>query len=363
MSKLRSMALCLLGLVAATSLVACGGSGSSGSSGSAGGKGAEKKTYSVVLSNGFVGNDWRVQMQHAPVVLTKKAPLKDSVSSMKVFTTQNNDVGQQNAALQTAIEEKPDILLIDASSATAQNGILQRACSAGITVVTFDVLATAPCAWKLSPDFRKIGAARAEWVARTIGGRGDVIVDWGISGLSATEDQGKAAMAVLAKYPGIKAYKYYSQVTPGGETSAVTQMVAAHPNIKGIVAQGYGAYALRAAVRAGTRPLPTAGWAYNISLETCQQYRAPCMFVSLPAWISAEALRLGIRVRDGEIKGSPRLINFATPVFVSNNVAFDASSLGPVSALDRAIDPNAPGGVFVPVSPPWARLSTAEAVG
>jgi len=362
MTRLRSMALGLLGLLAATSVIACGNSSSSGSS-STNQDGSGAKRYSAVLSNGFVGNDWRVAMQRAPEVLTKKPPLQDRVSSLKLFTTQNNDVGQQNAALQTAIQQKPDILLIDASSGTAQNGILQRACSAGITVVTFDVLATAPCAWKLSPDFSAIGRARGEWMAKTIGGEGTVFVDWGISGLPATEDQAKATMEVLDRYPRIKTYRYYGQVTPGGETSAFTQLYAAHPDVKGIVSQSYSAYAMRIMVRAGARPVPTAGWAFNISLQTCKQYRVPCVMIGNPAWMSAEALRLAIRIRDGEITGEPRLVPFPGPVFVSNDVPVDNTNLGPVSSLERAVLPGAPGGAMVPVSPPWASMTVAEALG
>jgi ABC-type sugar transport system substrate-binding protein len=351
------MALCLLVLGGTMGLLACGDSSSGGAS-----SGGDDK-YSAVLSNGFVGNDWRVQMQRAAVALAEKPPLEERISSMKLFTTQNGDVAQQNAALQTAIQQKPDILLLVASSANAHNGAVERACAAGTTVVTFDVQATAPCAWKFGPDFYAVGRARGEWMAKTIGGEGEVFVDWGISGNPATEAQAKGAQDALDKFPKIETYKYYSQVTPGGETSGVTQLLAAHRDVKGIVAQAYGAYALKAVVRSGLKPIPIAGWAYNVSLQTCQQYDAPCLFVSNPAWISGEATRLAVKIRDKKLTGEPRFIRFTAPVFVSNDVPVNNTDLGPVSSIDKAIDPNAPGSVFVPITPSWANLTVAEAVG
>ncbi len=48
-----------------------------------------------------------------------------------------------------------DAIVIDAASETALNGITAKACAAGIKVLAFDSIVSAPCSYKLNFDFTK----------------------------------------------------------------------------------------------------------------------------------------------------------------------------------------------------------------
>jgi ribose transport system substrate-binding protein len=327
---------------------------SAGASKQAGGQ-----KYTAILSNPFIGNDWRPQMQKYASVVATKPPLAPSISSLRIVTTQNNDPGLQSTALQSAILEKPDILLIDAASETALNGLIQSACNKGITVVTFDIQASAPCAWQLAPDWVAVGKSYAEWIAKTIKGKGLILVDKGTPGTASSNNINKGVQEVLSQYPGIKQISYYSKFSPGTETAAVTQLLASHRDVKGILSQSYAGQ--DAQQKAGLK-LPATGFTFPPAMSGCVSRNVPCYLVGVPPWISADALRLAVDVKDGKVTGKPRFVPFLVPRFVNNsNVKPQVPNLGEVYPLAPQFK-DAPKGAFLPASPPWVKINFAKEI-
>src|SRR5690348_9423848 len=81
--------------------------------------GAEGKKYTIYLSNNFVGNDWRQQMERVAQVSVNKGPLAGRVD-LKIENVENTAQAQINS-LNNIIRAKPAAILIDASSAEALN--------------------------------------------------------------------------------------------------------------------------------------------------------------------------------------------------------------------------------------------------
>jgi ribose transport system substrate-binding protein len=102
---------------------------------------AADKKYKIYLSNNFVGNDWRQQMLRIADVAVSKPPLLGRVD-LKVENVETTTQAQINS-LNNMIRAKPDALLIDVGSPTALNPTIEKACKAGIVVITFDQVATA----------------------------------------------------------------------------------------------------------------------------------------------------------------------------------------------------------------------------
>jgi len=315
---------------------------------------AQKQSYSAILMNPFIGNDWRPQMQKYAEVVVKKAPLKAKISSFKVVTTQNNDPNLQSPALQSAILEEPDIIAMIVASETALNGLIQTACSKGIVVVTFDTQASAPCAWKLAPDWVAVGRTWALWMVKQVGGSGKILVDRGTAGVGSSTNMNKGMDAVLKKYPKIKVIEYFSKYSPGEETSKVTQLLAAHKDVEGIITQ---AYLAQEAMKKAKVKLPATGFTYPTAMKACLARNNPCFLVGVPPWISAEALRLGVNIKDGKVAGKPRFIPFLVPLFQHNNkVKITTTNLGKVYDLKKEFTPKTPKGAFLPISPPWVKV-------
>ena len=316
------------------------------------------KAYSVILINNFMGNTWRPVMMRTAQLLAQEPPLKKRVSSIRLVVSDNNATSE-NSAINSAILAKPDILLVDAANSTASNQEIQAACKAGITVVSFDVLVTAPCAWKIAVDFYAQGVGQAQFLANAIHGKGTILLDEGFQGVQSVNDWLNGAKSVLKKYPNIKTKTFYGQFSPGGETSGVASLIPSTPEIDGLLTHDYGAYGLEALHRAGRKPVPTAGFAYNISMLTCLKYKVPCIFYSSPTWVSGEALKLGIEVRDGMMKGKPHQIILKAPWFVSDHSIKFPTHGYPVLDVKKSALPKVNGGIMLPLSPPWAKLSTA----
>src|SRR5947209_16391718 len=93
-------------------------------------KAAPAKKYTIYLSNNFLGNDWRQQMERVAKVSVTKGPLAGRVD-LKVENVENTVQAQINS-LNNIIQQRPNTLLVDAGSSTALNPTLQRAGKLGI---------------------------------------------------------------------------------------------------------------------------------------------------------------------------------------------------------------------------------------
>ena len=148
--------------------------------GMAQGAAAADKKYTIYLSNNFVGNDWRQQMERVAVVSVNKGPLAGRVD-LKIENVENKVEAQINS-LNNIIRSKPDAILVDAGSAEALNPTIKKACDAGIVVISFDQVVSEPCAYALESDWNRIPAVLAEWMAKQLNGKGKVFVDRGLAG-------------------------------------------------------------------------------------------------------------------------------------------------------------------------------------
>ena len=124
------------------------------------GAGAADKKYTIYLSNNFVGNDWRQQMERVAKVSAEKGPLAGRVD-LKIENVENTVQAQINS-LNNIIRAKPAAILIDAGSAEALNPTIKKACDAGIVVISFDQVVSEPCAYALECDWNRIPAVLAE---------------------------------------------------------------------------------------------------------------------------------------------------------------------------------------------------------
>ncbi|MBX6324109.1 MAG: substrate-binding domain-containing protein, partial [Rhodospirillaceae bacterium] len=157
----------------------------------------------IALSNSYAGNSWRQQMLKTWERATSDAIKAGLIKEAKVVNA-NNSAPEQASQIQSLIVEGWDAIVINAASTTALNGVIQEACDAGIVVVVFDGLATAPCAYKVAYDYVSMGAQEAEFVAQKLNGKGSVLEIRGIAGVSVDDDIHKGIVDTFAKYPDIK---------------------------------------------------------------------------------------------------------------------------------------------------------------
>jgi ABC-type sugar transport system substrate-binding protein len=143
---------------------------------------APKKKWRIALSNSFYGNIWRHQMVDAFRDAAEKAKADGLISE---YLIENGDgtVNQQNAQMSGLILRGVDAICINAASPTALNGVIAKACQAGIKVLAFDSIATADCAYKFDFDMVGIFGGMADYIASTLlRGKGNVLLVRGVEG-------------------------------------------------------------------------------------------------------------------------------------------------------------------------------------
>jgi ribose transport system substrate-binding protein len=357
----RRLLLMLTVVGAATAIAACGSSSNSSSSGSSSDAASTSSSHgniSAVLINGYLANTWRPVMIRTAQLLVQRSPLNSQISSLKVIET-DNTAQSQNAALNNVLLNPPKLVLIDASSPTGSNQTIQRVCQAGVTVVSFDNPVTAPCAWKILVNFQQLGVVYAQWMATVLHGKGLVFLDRGLAGTSTSANFTTAALNVLNKYPGITVKSYYSNFEAGAEQSGVANLVSSNPHVAGIISFAYGAPAEEALEHAGVKPVPLTTFSYNQGMIWCLRNKVPCLLGSSPAYISGEAMRLGVSVINGERKGPPTTVYYQSPFFVSNTTVQPQTS-APVLTVAKYAQPTLNPGITIPLSPPWANLTPSE---
>jgi ribose transport system substrate-binding protein len=135
--------------------------------------------------------------------------------------------------------------------------VIQEACDQKIVVVVFDGLATAPCAYKVAYDYVKMGEQEADFVAKKLGGKGNVLEIRGIAGVSVDDDISKGIHDTFAKYPDIKlvgsVHGNWTQTVAQKEVASVLPTL---PKVDAIVDQGGDGWGAYQAFKSADRPIP-----------------------------------------------------------------------------------------------------------
>jgi ribose transport system substrate-binding protein len=325
---------------------------------------AQDKKYTIYLSNGLIGNDWLQQMQRSADVAVTKPPLLGRVD-LHVETVDNSAQAQINS-LNNIIAAKPDAIVVHAASTSALDPTLEAACAAGIVVISYSQVVTAECPYKVNTNWAHINHDLPTWLATVLGGKGKVIVDRGLPGSPISEASLKATEEELGKYPGIEIVGYYtSNYEQGAEQTGVASLIAANPEIDGVLSASYGTGAIQAFKDAGRTPPPIVMFAYNGSATMCaQEPGLKCLVYTHPPYLSADAIKLAVDILDGKPPAS-KLIENDYPRLTTDVVEADFSPGAVFEKLEEGKNyfPDLPPGLVLPASPSWVNITAAEASG
>lgn len=249
----------VLGGVAAGCGSSGGGSASSGGGGN-GGSSSGKGDYTIALSNSFLGNTWRQTMVKVFQHTAKDAQAKGLIKDYKVENTGQNTATEQIAQLKSLMLQGVDAILIDAASPNALNPTIEQACKKGIKVIVFDSLASAPCAYKIEDSIADYGYEEGDFVAKTMGGKGNVLMVRGVVGSAPEKVIYENQLKALKKYPDVKIVR----TLVGQASNSVTQQVVSNalpslPKIDGVITGGSSLGAVQAFQSAG-KPIPVVAF-------------------------------------------------------------------------------------------------------
>jgi len=335
--------------------------------------------FSIVLNNNYTGNEWRVEMEKiAQAMATSDNPYKGHVS-FKIVDSQN-DPSSQITTLNDIIATHPNAILIDAASPTALNGVVQKACSAGIVVVSFDSLVTNKCAYRVDEDASSLYSANSAWMFKTLRGEGSVAEDIGIAGAPLSTASINAFKAQQAKYHGIKVVgTYQGSYAPGPNQKAIADLLAAGKTIDGIYVAGGGSFgAIQALINAKHPFVPVTNFG-DIGTQTiqfAQKYShsgLSMQFASNPPTLSGYALQVAWAalnhqspfvwgMRQG--KDSKEVL-LPSVVYNTNGIKSGVANVTtlPATQLYKLLKPSLPSDTQMPYSIAQAPVTQAQVFG
>lgn len=195
------------------------------------------ETYTIGLSNGWVGSEWRTQMIEEAQAAAK-AWADKGVTVNVVVQSANVDVQGQIGNVRNFINQGVNAIIINPNSPTAFDPIFAQAKAKGILVVATDAEVSSKDAIYVGIDQKGWAMKSAEWLANALGGKGNVVTINGVAGHPANQMRVEGYTEVFKKFPGIKilneANANWDQAQ--GQQTAQT-LLATYPDINGIWVQ------------------------------------------------------------------------------------------------------------------------------
>src|SRR6185437_410922 len=219
---------------------------------------ADTSSMRIAFSNNYAGNSWRQAMLKSYDIVTKKALADKVVAAADVFTTSDQQVPTQAAQIQNLILQGYNAIVIDAASPDALNGAVKQACDAGIVVVSFDGVVTAPCAYRVVIDYEGMGKEEVNQMAKFQPKGGNLLEIRGLAGTSIDDAIHKGITEGVAANP---QFKIVGSVTGNWDETtaqkAVATVLPSLPDVIGVVDQGGDGYGAAQAFAAAGKPRPT----------------------------------------------------------------------------------------------------------
>lgn len=194
---------------------------------------AAKPLNSIGISVGDLANPFFVAIGQGASDEAKKL----GGPNVKITTVSSNyDLNTQVGQIENFIANKTDIILVNAVDPKAIAPVLKKATDAGIVVVAFDVAAQGADATVMS-DNVAAGSTSCEYIAKHIGGKGNVVIVNGPP-VSSVIDRVKGCEKVFAANPGIKVVSdnQNAKGSRDGGLSVMADLLTANPKLDAVFA-------------------------------------------------------------------------------------------------------------------------------
>jgi len=172
-----------------------------------------------------------------PYFVTMQKALRDAAATMGatvIVTDAHHDVSKQISDVEDMIQQKIDILLVNPTDTAGIQSAVTSAHNAGIIVVAVDANASGPVDSFVGSKNVDAGQIACEYLAKAIGGSGEVAILDGIPVVPILE-RVRGCKAALEKFPNVKLVDTQNGKQERANALSVTEnMIQAHPNLKGV---------------------------------------------------------------------------------------------------------------------------------
>ncbi|HEY5210880.1 MAG TPA: substrate-binding domain-containing protein [Stellaceae bacterium] len=273
------------------------------------------KKIKVAFSDGWGGNYWR----HIT-----RAEFEDEAAKCKNITETRYTDGEgkpekQIADINGLVAQHFDVIVAFLDGGAAITKATREATKAGVAVVPFDTGASSNTfpgtigrdyVDRVTEDQGEVGEQFATWLAKTLHGKGNIVLYGGTPGNPMTAAQATGWQAVFKKYPGIKVLEQEPVVTnwdPAMAQQKTAALIAKYPEIDGVYSETTGP--IRAFLAAG-KPVPAYVGQSLMDLSCLAADHPNFKMASMDAhtWMVRLALRKGVAAAEGINNTEPSLI-------------------------------------------------------
>jgi ABC-type sugar transport system substrate-binding protein len=280
--------------------------------------------YTIAALTQGPGNGWGLTYD----VSIQAAASGNSNVKKLIFTPNEGDANKEISAMEDAISQRPDAIVLDPLGAAALVAPTQRAMAMGIPVILCaNGIQSDNFVTRVDIDLYQAGYDAADALAKSLNGKGNVVLFSGIAGVDAAETWRKAAEDAFRPHPDIKIVaSEYAQWSIATSKEKMAAIMAGNPQIDGVWAGG-GEMALGAALafQDAGRPQPKYGFAnvLNGFLRLAKEINLTFTGVPDPPSMSKFCLDTAIDVLQG--KPVKKFINVAESM--PGSAAYDQTQI------------------------------------
>jgi ribose transport system substrate-binding protein len=230
--------------------------------------------------------------------------------SKVLVSNQNGAAPEQIAAIRNLISSGANAIILNPADATALDSVIAQAKSHGVKVVSVDQAISSPDVYNVTNNQKLYGYLGGQWLAKKLGGKGNVLEMRGISGAPADTARHEGFMEAMKKYPGIKVVKQTFtgwQFGTGGKQAL--DVLQSGTKIDGIWTSGIDYSVVNALKTAGKSSIPVVGADNNKFLGQLLA-GTPGAAVTNPATVGGVGAAVAIDALEGK---TPKRATVLTP--------------------------------------------------
>lgn len=213
--------------------------------------------WKIGYASSYAGNTWRASvMDRLEKEIIPKWQKLGLISEV-VITQSNLKDSVQIQQMRQLVDQGVDAIIVCCSNPTALNQTVKYAYDKGVPTFSFTGYLTSEYAVNSSVNYQLGGYQLGQWMAKEIGGKGNVLVVEGIPGTSGSDSQNRGMLDGLAASPDVKvvgqiAGMWTDQVAQG----EVQKWLATHPGqLDGILVQSAAELGVLRALQQSGRPM------------------------------------------------------------------------------------------------------------
>lgn len=165
---------------------------------------AQQDTYTIGISNSFVGSEWRTQMISDVEDIAAQLEEALGIKIELVIESEDTDAAGQEQQILNLINRGVDGIIVNPGDAEALRLTLEDAVAQGIPVISVDQEVDGEGVLNVVIDQTEWARISARWLAEQLGGEGKIVLIEGFVGHPANTARMTGVEEVLAEYPGIE---------------------------------------------------------------------------------------------------------------------------------------------------------------